>query len=447
MKKLKRKHILVVLMLSLTFGLYNCTRHDQTLNLAPSNGTTLTSVKTSTAPVFASAGTVWSGADANLWKAAPVLNVTATVPEVEGSGTSFAGYIGNTTPVTLQSLYDANNIYFLITWQSAQPNMESSPWYYNKTKKNWAQGGAGITYDVNGELLLQSFVSDQFTFLWNINGSCADFKTQSCFGACHQGVTTMVVDTNTGLVSTATTNVMRTNAPNEKLDCWRARMYQVMSAAQALDYYIDYEGGINASNGIHADQSVSNGGNPPSYSSNVSTNGTGGVSNKQSLTVTGTSKHMNVPVWVKTSDYYLNAALLPSDTLGAAVKVTAVDSNGVLTLANGSTIDPNANTAYQLVGTTIGNNDQTTWIPGKVVAPYTGGQGDVAANAVWTGKGWQMMLKRALKTSDVLEQDVDFSTLADQAFGIGVMFQAAGSPNAGDNQHAITSGLNLTFKK
>ena len=325
--------------------------------------------------------------------------------------------------------------------------MESSPWYFNPAKKTWAQGGAAITYDVNGEITQQSFVSDQFTFLWNINGSCADFKSQGCFGACHQGVTTMVVDTPTGIISSQTGNTMHTNGPNEKLDCWRARMYQVMSAAQAIDYYIDYDGGVMGGGGIHADQTVSNGANPPTYSSNTSTNGTGGISNKQTLTVTGTSKHMTVPMWVKVSDSYTNAALIPSDTLSSAVKVVAVDSNGVLTLSTGATIDPNANTTYQMVGTGIGNGDQTTWIPGKIVAPYTGGEGDVTANAVWTGSGWQMMLKRALKTSDVLEQDVDFSPLTDQQFGIGVMFQATGSINAADNQHAITSGLTLTFKK
>jgi len=447
MKKLKRKHALVLLLLALTFGLYNCTRHDQVLNLAPTNGTTLTSIKTSAPPVFAAAGTAWAGADANLWKNAPVLNVTSTVPDVEGNSNSFVGYIGNSTTVTLQSMYDANNIYFLISWKAAQPNMESSPWYFNPAKKTWAQGGAAITYDVNGEITQQSFVSDQFTFLWNINGSCADFKSQGCFGACHQGVTTMVVDTPTGIISSQTGNTMHTNGPNEKLDCWRARMYQVMSAAQAIDYYIDYDGGVMGGGGIHADQTVSNGANPPTYSSNTSTNGTGGISNKQTLTVTGTSKHMTVPMWVKVSDSYTNAALIPSDTLSSAVKVVAVDSNGVLTLSTGATIDPNANTTYQMVGTGIGNGDQTTWIPGKIVAPYTGGEGDVTANAVWTGSGWQMMLKRALKTSDVLEQDVDFSPLTDQQFGIGVMFQATGSINAADNQHAITSGLTLTFKK
>ena len=448
MKRNKVKFIVLAIMFGLTFGLYNCTRHDQVLNLAPTDGTSLLSVKTATAPTFATGNSAWSGADSKLWSAAPVLSVTATVPDVEGSGTSFAGYIGNSVGVTMQSLYDANNIYFLIQWKEAQPNLESSPWYYNAAKKAWAQGGAAVTYDVNGELALQSFVSDQFTMLFNINNSCADFKAQSCYGVCHQGVTTMVLDTTTGIISSQTTNVMHTNAPNEKLDCWRARMYQVVNAGQAIDYYIDNNGGVPTANAVHADQTVSNGAYPPVYASNVATNGTGGPSNKQTLTVTGTSKHVSVPMWAKPSGaHYTNASLVVSDTTGAALKVIAVDSNGVLTLSNNSVIDPNVGTTYQKVGTGIGNNDQTTWIPGKIVAPFTGGAGDVSANAYWTGTGWQLMLKRALKTADVLEQDVDFSPLTDQQFGIGVMFQPIGSVNAADNQHAIVPGLTLKFKK
>ncbi len=448
MNRLNKKRIAVILMLGSILLLYNCTRHDQTLNVAPASTTILTSVKTTTAPTFVTGGAAWGGPEASLWNAAPKITVTATVPDVEGSGTNFSGYIGNSTKVTMQSLYDANNIYFLVQWDQAQPNLESSPWYFNPTTKRWAQGGAAPTYDVNGGLVLRSLVSDQFDMLFNINNSCADFKTNSCFGACHQSVTTMVVDTLTGNVNTQTTNVMHTNGPSEKLDCWRARMYQVVGASQALDYYMDWNGGVNTANAVHADQTVSNGGNPPTYSSNASTNGTGGISNKQSIKITGTSTKVSVPLWVKSSgSHYTNAALVPSDTTGAALKVVAVDSNGVLTLSDASTIDPNNGTTYQQVGDGIGNNDQTTWIPGKIIAPYTGGQGDVSANAVWTGSGWQLMLKRALKTADVLEQDVDFSSLADQQFGIGVMFQPAGSDNAADNQHAIVPGLTLKFKK
>ena len=126
------------------------------------------------------------------------------------------------------------------------------------------------------------------------------------------------------------------------------------------------------------------------------------------------------------------------DTLpgGAAIKVIAVDSMGVLTLANSATIDPRVGTDYQQVGA----GDGPKCIPGSIVDAYTGSRGDVIANAFYTGTGWRLLLKRALKTSDTVN-DVDFSTLSNQFFGIGVMF------NGADNQHAIVPGLTLVFEK
>ena len=222
MKTGKSKIAVTVLLFGFTFGLYNCTRHDTGLNVAPINGTVLTSVKTSTPPDFVIGGAAWGGANAAVWKNAPVLTCTATVPDVEGNTNAFNGFIGNSTTVSMQSMYDANNIYFLISWKAAQPNLENSPWFFDPDSKRWAQGDAAPTYDVNGKLTQRSFAADGFMMLFNINNSCADFTSQSCYGSCHTGVPSLTVDPGTGLVTTTTTNVMRTNGPGEKLDCWMA---------------------------------------------------------------------------------------------------------------------------------------------------------------------------------------------------------------------------------
>jgi hypothetical protein len=74
------------------------------------------------------------------------------------------------------------------------------------------------------------------------------------------------------------------------------------------------------------------------------------------------------------------------------------------------------------------------------VGPFTGSRGDVSANGYYTGSGWRLLLKRAIRTSDT-KYDVDFTGLKDQPFGIGVMF------NGADNQHGIANGLTLTFQK
>jgi hypothetical protein len=126
------------------------------------------------------------------------------------------------------------------------------------------------------------------------------------------------------------------------------------------------------------------------------------------------------------------------DTLpgGAAIKVVAIDANGVLTLANSTTIDPTVNTDYKQIGA----GDGPKCIPGSVVGAYTGSRGDVTANAFYTGTGWRIMLKRSLKTTDATN-DIDFSSLSDQPFGVGAMF------NGADNQHAIVAGLTLHFRK
>ena len=448
MKKSKIKLLAIALLFGSTFGLYNCTRHDQVLNLNQSGGTELVSVKTSTPPSFATGTNVWAGADAAFWKKAPVLTFTATVPDVEGTNNAFNGFIGNSTTVSMQSMYDANNVYFLISWKATQPHMESAPWFFDPVAKVWAQGDAAPTYDVNGQLTQRSFVDDGFMMMFNINNSDAEFSTKSCFAACHAGEPTLVFDTATGKLITTTTNVMRTNAVSEKLDCWIGRFNAVPQIKQLPDYYIDWNGGVAGSDGIEPDQSVSDGANPPNYSSNEATNGTGGMPNIQTLTITGTSTTEDVPLYVKPAgSTYTNASLVPADTLGAALLVVAVDINGVLTLSNGTTLNPNTSTTYQSVGDGIGNNDPTTWIPGQIVAPYTGGEGDVTANAVWTGSGWQLMLKRALKTADVLNQDVDFSSLNKVPFGVAVMFCAPGSINPADNEHAIMPGLTLSFQK
>ena len=154
--------------------------------------------------------------------------------------------------------------------------------------------------------------------------------------------------------------------------------------------------------------------------------------------MTGTSTRVNVPIWVipnGQSSAGKYSAIMLSDTLsGVAVKVTAVDTNGVLTLANATTIDPRVGTDYKQIGA----GDGPKCIPGSIIDAYTGSRGDVTANAFYTGTGWRVMMKRALNSGDNVN-DVDFSAKKDLPFGIGAMF------NHADNQHAIVAGLTLHF--
>jgi len=243
---------------------------------------------------------------------------------------------------------------------------------------------------------------------------------------------------------------MYTNGPTERLDVWRARMLQVANVNQVNDCFIDDGSSVGAGlggtldkNEVHNDWQVNNGSSstvPLALQSAQAADG--GFTNSQTLKMNNVAKTpTKVPIWVIPSGSYINSAIMLKDTLsgGAAVKVIAVDSMGVLTLANSTTIDPNtgaSGTAYQQVGA----GDGPKCIPGSIIGAYTGSRSDVTANAFYTGTGWRMLLMRALKTNDAVN-DADFSSLNDQPFGVGVMF------NGADNQHAIAAGLLLRFQK
>ena len=130
-----------------------------------------------------------------------------------------------------------------------------------------------------------------------------------------------------------------------------------------------------------------------------------------------------------------------SDTTsgGAAKKVTAVSSTGILTYVGG-TIDPNVGTEYQRLGTSATSSIGAKCIPSVIVSPLKNGRADIDCATVYTGTGYIVEYKRRLKTSDILKQDVDFSSLQDQPFGFAVW-------NRSNYQHAIQPGLLLKFKK
>jgi hypothetical protein len=421
--------ILSAILLATILGLSNCTKHDQLIDETASaladQATTLVSSKltgTLNPDVTGTLGYTWNGTTDAIWEKAAKITAHAVVPDL-GNNT-FAGFIGNATDVTLRSVYDASNIYFLVEWNCDQKNVQSAPWYFNPTTKLWAQESGAPVLNSDGTYR-PPFIQDQFAIMFNIANSVPNFKTLSCYSACHA---------NTSFGSTIIPpagGVMFTNGPTEKLDCWRARMLQVVNCNQANDTYIDWGDGVINKNEVHNDNQVK------------STDG--GISNKQNLKIKGKTTKEAVPMWINIKGNYSNGAIMASDTVNNPdyVFVTAVDSFGVLSYAASrggaviNTIDPNTLTNYQQKG----SGDGTLCIPGSIVAPYSGSRGDVTANAFFTGTGWKLMLKRSLNTHDTSNNDVDFSTLADQYFGIGVMF------NGADNEHAIANGLLLRFKK
>ncbi len=124
-----------------------------------------------------------------------------------------------------------------------------------------------------------------------------------------------------------------------------------------------------------------------------------------------------------------------SEVTDATAKlITAVDANGALSYSGG-TINP-TDAGYQRSGSTVGAKA----IPGIVITSYSGSRGDIACKSTYTGSGWIMEFKRALKTGDTQNQDTDFSSLADQYFGFAIFENS-------QIAHSIKPNLVLKFKK
>lgn len=437
MKLFKNKISWVIATIILMLGYFvSCTKNDQVLRSSSTttgDGTDLLCYKTTTPPTI-------DGSVDVVWANAQKLNVTPQVPD-PGNGL-FAGYIAETYPATLRSMYDDQYIYFLVEWNDASNN-PVQPWYYNPTTMRWAQRGNARQFDVNGVLIKDGMGQDQLAMLWNIDNSTPKFVTQTCYASCHlfspyRNYAGQMVANNSGN--------HYTNGANEKIDMWWCHLNKDLVTNQMDDQYQDWAGGPSvhdtvggSGNGRHADDLV-----PPSPFSTTYTNtntnlSNGAFNNSQSLKLDGTGASVTVPKWVipdATGKLYYTTA----DTLagGAAKKITAVSSTGVLSYAGG-TIDPNGNSAYYDAANT-GIVVGTKCIPSFIAAPLTGGRGDFAATGKYTGTGWVLEFKRLLKTPDLLKQDIDFSGLQDQPFGMAIF-------NSSNYQHAIKPNLLLKFQK
>ncbi|HTI06972.1 MAG TPA: ethylbenzene dehydrogenase-related protein [Puia sp.] len=432
MKNFRKTTVVTTVLVLSTIALTYCTKNDQVVNTGTTASTTvLTAYKTSTAPVID--GTV----DAS-WVNATKLAVSPTVPD-PGNGL-FAGYIGEIYPATLRCMYDAQYIYFLAEWTDPTKSVAITPWYFDPTSHRWAQEPSSRSYDANGVLVRDGWGEDKLAMLWNIDHSTPKFETLTCYASCH--VFTPYKNYAGAWVPNASGNHY-TNGANEKIDMWWLHLSKDEVFSQFDDNYQDWAGGPSVTdtvggngNGRHLD-----GQTPPvpfSSSYNSPANG-GSINNRQSLKITGTSTSVNVPTWIIPDASNYNY-ILATDTLtgGKAAKITAVDANGVLTY-NGGTIDPNVGTDYLQVAGIYGG-DGPKCFPSFIASPLMNGRADITSVAVYTGTGWIVEYKRLLKTTDALKQDIDFSKLDDQPFGMAIW-------NKSNNQHGIQPGLTLHFQQ
>jgi len=434
-----------------------CTKTDQVVvSTATKNSTDLLAYKTTTAPTI-------DGVIDALWANATKLDITPAVPD-PGNGL-FTGYIGDNYPTTLRSMYDDQYIYFLAEYADKDQSQKVSPWYFNPTTQLWAKEGSSRIYDANGVLTREGYGEDKIAMLWNIDNSTPKFITQTCYASCHvftpyydyTTVGTLVAKVGkTALDSLVTSPTYKSNAasgnhytngPNEKIDMWWMQPSKGLSYGKMDDNYQDYAGGQaitnltgGNANGRHVDDlKVGSTATVWPFRPVYTTDATqGSFANTQNLKLDGTGASVAVPLYVipGSTNNYINIADTAS---GTAKKVTAVSSTGVLTYVGG-TLDPNVGTDYQRLGTSATSEIGTKCVPSVISSPLKNGRADIDCFTIYTGTGYIIEYKRKLKTSDVLKQDIDFSSLQDQPFGFAVWDRS-------NYQHAIQPNLILKFQK
>jgi hypothetical protein len=399
--KLRPALTFILIILGYVGYLVSCTNEDQVIEPAPvvNNETDLVSVKVATPPTID--GTV----DA-LWENSTKLQFSTEVPEVTGD--VFRGYTGNIIPsVTLRSVYDAENIYFLAEWTDPTQSFARSPWYFNPTTKKWAQEKGTYDFDpVTGAILRQPFYEDKIAVLWNINNSVSGWNSGTCYKSCH-----------TGLPAVDGSSRHFTNFGTEKIDMW---------------HWKSVRGGVNAGFQIHdqyQDNTYPNGRKGDAGGTDVYTNNTQKLNN--GVADVSVPKYVNPTAnnsyWILESEFAAG---------GPAKLVTAVDVDGKLTLEGGTIVDPAVGTDYQRVGAGLGPKA----VAGVYLkdAGYGGTQADISCKAVYANAKWTIEIKRKLTTGDAL--DVDFSDLGEQYFGFAVFENA-------QIAHSIKTNLVLKFKK
>tara|TARA_R110002050_G_scaffold204327_1_gene339528 strand:- start:12773 stop:13984 length:1212 start_codon:yes stop_codon:yes gene_type:complete len=361
---------------------------------------------------FTAAPTMDGQIDA-MWGNAQTLVSNVEVPTLPARGTNFnsdgAGveeglgifypYSGEKYNFKMRSGYFNDRIYFLIEWDDAQDSKDRVSWYFDDASKTWKEEHkyANAADD--------KFYEDKFAFQFPI-GEVAGFSSATCYATCHTAST----------LAKPGDKLVRhyTNGVNEKIDMWHWKRVRGAYADQIDDQKITYEDPAKGSsaNGRHGD---SNGG--AGYKNNAVTLNNGTVDVK-------------VPHYIQpgSTDYYW----INKDDIGTkALEVIAVDGNGVLTLSDNSTIDPNGDAGYAHA---TGNKRA----PSVVVSEFTGARADIDFKANYTGTGWVVELTRKLNTGDV--DDVVFDPAgADIPFGFAIF-------NAAAIAHGIKPGLVLKFK-
>ncbi|MBB5347445.1 ethylbenzene dehydrogenase [Desulfoprunum benzoelyticum] len=160
---------------------------------------------------------VLDGKAEKAWDAAAPFTVTLDQLPYEPSN----GYPGMTsTEVTIKSLYDDQNVYFLISYKDPTKSLARFPWV-KQADGSWKKLA---NKDSTGHD--NTYYEDKLAMFWNINTK--GFETEGCMIACHLDEPG---DTSPGRKYTA--------SAAETIDMWHAKFVRTMPMGMFDDQYVD----------------------------------------------------------------------------------------------------------------------------------------------------------------------------------------------------------------
>ncbi|MDA3962869.1 MAG: ethylbenzene dehydrogenase-related protein [Planctomycetota bacterium] len=188
------------------------------------------------------------------WDNAPATTITVDKTPYKPSN----GYEGMTsTTMTMQSLYDTENVYFLVKVKDPTKSLARFPWI-KQDDGSWKQSA---NKDSTGHD--NTFYEDKFAVYWDINTK--GFAKKGCAISCHMNENGKVND-----IDDTSAGRKYTNAPGETIDMWHWKGVRTGSVGQVDDQYVNNDApGDNKNWGRHGDTKTGGG-----YSNNKSEDGT-----------------------------------------------------------------------------------------------------------------------------------------------------------------------------
>ncbi len=160
---------------------------------------------------------VLDGVADKAWESAKAITINLDQLPYEPSN----GYPGmKGTDVSIKSLYDDKNVYFLISYKDPTKSLARFPWVKQKDG-SWKKSA---NKDSTGHD--NTYYEDKLAMFWNI--STKGFETDGCMIACHLDEPG---DKSPGRKYTA--------SPEETIDMWHAKYVRTMPLGAFDDQYVD----------------------------------------------------------------------------------------------------------------------------------------------------------------------------------------------------------------